>query len=491
MTGFGDIDIDETRFELRRAGQVVPVEPRVFDLIRFLAANPNRLITKDDLIAEVWQGRIVSDATLSTAIKSARRALGDDDAATSRIRTVRGRGFRLDIDTDGEAPAAQAAARLYVQPSFVVLSPNGVAAWQADRIQRSLSHAMARVPFVTVTAPTLAQRVAGGTAGDLARAFGPGFALDITGRDTGPGLVLDCLVFDTGSGATIWSHRTVPFDPESALDEALNDIAVRLQPQLVRAIHAALSGAGGAEDPRALTLRALGTMSLRGWNIGAFAEAEDTLRRALSLDDRLSSAHAALALILGLGPAIGLARQSEKRRAAAIRHAERALELDSLSTHVLGYAGCALCDAGQGDRGKSILMRSLSIDDEHQESHAALGAQLLREGDVDAAIAHLSRAIRTHPQDTKLAVWRSILALAHLIKGDVARARAEVEQAITADDRTHMSRVVLTAICLAEDNPEAARVAWADGVRVTPDLTPDLVAPLVGQRVAQAIGDLA
>ena len=72
---FDDVEIDLARYELRRAGARVPVEPKVFDLIAYLAGNANRLISKDEMIEHVWSGRIVSDAALSSAIKSARAAL--------------------------------------------------------------------------------------------------------------------------------------------------------------------------------------------------------------------------------------------------------------------------------------------------------------------------------------------------------------------------------------------------------------------------------
>jgi hypothetical protein len=81
---FDDIDIDPTQYELRRGGELVSVEPKVFDLINFLASNANRLITKDELIEEIWDGRIVSDAALSTAIKSARRAMGETEVREGR-----------------------------------------------------------------------------------------------------------------------------------------------------------------------------------------------------------------------------------------------------------------------------------------------------------------------------------------------------------------------------------------------------------------------
>jgi pimeloyl-ACP methyl ester carboxylesterase/DNA-binding winged helix-turn-helix (wHTH) protein len=92
---FADCELDLVAFELRRNGTLCPVEPQVFDLITYLVHNPDRLISKDELIASVWNGRMVSDAALSSRIKSARRALGDDGEQQRLIRTVHGRGIRF------------------------------------------------------------------------------------------------------------------------------------------------------------------------------------------------------------------------------------------------------------------------------------------------------------------------------------------------------------------------------------------------------------
>src|SRR5688500_5487954 len=92
---FGDVEIDLEAFELRCAGALTAVEPQVFELVSYLARNPGRLVTKDELIKTVWNGRIVSDATLASRIKSARRAIGDDGEQQKWIRTVHGRGVRF------------------------------------------------------------------------------------------------------------------------------------------------------------------------------------------------------------------------------------------------------------------------------------------------------------------------------------------------------------------------------------------------------------
>ena len=92
---FGGCEVDLESYEVRRDGEKCPVEPQVFDLLAFLVSNPDRLVTKDELIAKVWNGRIVSDATLASRLKAARRAIGDDGEQQKLIRTVHGRGLRF------------------------------------------------------------------------------------------------------------------------------------------------------------------------------------------------------------------------------------------------------------------------------------------------------------------------------------------------------------------------------------------------------------
>lgn len=92
---FGDCEIDLAGYELRRGDRACPIEPQVLELLIYLVTNPGRLVTKDELIAKVWGGRIVSDAALASRIKSARRAIGDDGEQQRFIRTVHGRGVRF------------------------------------------------------------------------------------------------------------------------------------------------------------------------------------------------------------------------------------------------------------------------------------------------------------------------------------------------------------------------------------------------------------
>jgi len=92
---FDDVEVDSELYELRLQGELVQVEPKVFDLIVFLAKSPNTVFSNDDLIDTVWHGRTVSDATVATCIANARKAIGDSGSKQNLIKTVRGRGFRF------------------------------------------------------------------------------------------------------------------------------------------------------------------------------------------------------------------------------------------------------------------------------------------------------------------------------------------------------------------------------------------------------------
>lgn len=95
---FANIELDCGRRELRVGGVSVAVEPQVFALLLLLVENRGRAVTKQEILASVWHGRIVSDSALSSRIKSVRRAIGDDGRAQAIIRTVHGIGFRFEAD---------------------------------------------------------------------------------------------------------------------------------------------------------------------------------------------------------------------------------------------------------------------------------------------------------------------------------------------------------------------------------------------------------
>ena len=124
--------LDVERRELRRGSERVMLEPQVFDLIAYLVKNRDRVLTKDDLIAAVWDGRIVSESTLTSRINSARKAVGDTGGEQRLIRTYARKGFRfvgevqeatesLSAEPDSARRVAAALAKSRGKPCVAVL----------------------------------------------------------------------------------------------------------------------------------------------------------------------------------------------------------------------------------------------------------------------------------------------------------------------------------------------------------------------------------
>ncbi len=99
---FGDCELDVDRFELRRGGNRVPMEPQVFEVLTYLAQRRSRMVPKEELLDQIWGDRFVSESALTSRIKAARQATGDDGDAQRIIRTVRGRGYMFVAAVHGD-----------------------------------------------------------------------------------------------------------------------------------------------------------------------------------------------------------------------------------------------------------------------------------------------------------------------------------------------------------------------------------------------------
>ena len=130
---FDDYSLDTNLRELRRGPNLVTVEPQVFDLLEYLLRHRERVVSKDDLLAGVWRGRIVSESALTTRINAARAAIGDSGETQHFIKTLRGKGLRFvgNVQKQAEPPEttsdeirtepATARSALSDQPSIAVL----------------------------------------------------------------------------------------------------------------------------------------------------------------------------------------------------------------------------------------------------------------------------------------------------------------------------------------------------------------------------------
>src|SRR5215813_2478939 len=118
--------MDTDRRELRRGSELRSIEPQVFDLLEYLIRNRERVVSKDDLLATVWSGRTVSDATVASRLNAARAAIGDNGEEQRVIRTILRKGFRFvgivrEELKDATATAERSTPDLPASPSIAVL----------------------------------------------------------------------------------------------------------------------------------------------------------------------------------------------------------------------------------------------------------------------------------------------------------------------------------------------------------------------------------
>ena len=110
--------LDIERRELRRGAELIAIEPQVFDVLVYLVRNRDRMVSKDDLIASVWQSRIISESTLTSRINAARKAVGDNGEDQRLIRTIPRKGFRfVGAVTERENPSGSASSALSQPPT--------------------------------------------------------------------------------------------------------------------------------------------------------------------------------------------------------------------------------------------------------------------------------------------------------------------------------------------------------------------------------------
>jgi DNA-binding winged helix-turn-helix (wHTH) protein len=156
---FGDCEIDTDLFALRRQGLACQVEPLVFNLLVYLLQHRDQVVTRQELLDAIWPGKVISESTLSSCIKAARHAIGDDGDRQACIATLRRRGYRfiaLVSETMASTAVATGLAALPANPS-VPLRESGSVARRAS---------IAVMPFIDLAADAKAP---GSMAGALTR----------------------------------------------------------------------------------------------------------------------------------------------------------------------------------------------------------------------------------------------------------------------------------------------------------------------------------
>jgi TolB-like protein/cytochrome c-type biogenesis protein CcmH/NrfG len=258
---FGDHTLDADRRELRRGAEPISVEPQVFDLLIYLVENRDRVVSKDDLIAAVWGGRVVSDSTLTSRINAARKAVGDSGDNQKLIRTIARKGLRFvgDVhvgpmggDPLGQLSRAQADAQessraalpmpdrpaIAVLP-FVNLSGDPEQEYFSDGISEDIIAALSKLRWFFVIARNSSFTFKGKAVHmkQIAEELGVGYVVEGSVRKSGERVRITAQLNDVATGAHIWAER---YDRDIAdvfavQDEITEAIVAAIEPQLYAA----------------------------------------------------------------------------------------------------------------------------------------------------------------------------------------------------------------------------------------------------------------
>jgi len=303
-------------------------------------------------------------------------------------------------------------------------------------------------------------------------------------RPIGSTLRIAVQLLEAETGTHLWADR---FDRPAEETDELQDqitlgIVTGLEPELAKAeIERIKRRPPSNLDAWAHYQRASALLSLKGWHRETFEEAAQRLHAAIAMDPEFALAHAYLALILALGHMFGLAPGTGSEH-EAVREAERAIQLDGRDPTVLGFAGCALCDIGQTQRGIEILERAVESDSSNAQAWVALGVALIRTGKPRRGIELLRHGMRISPLDNRLAYWGTNLAYALFRSGEIDAAEEQAQLACRRDDKVYFARIVLAMILAHRHRLGEARRFIDEALRIRPDLRANDVRSLLGRR---------
>ena len=450
---FGEFTLDEARAALFCNGAQVHLRRQSFEVLKYLAGHAGRLVTKDELFAEVWPGTVVTDDSLTQCLVEIRRVLGD--GGREIIRTVPRRGFVFEAPVDaigGEGPGAKTAVRLpgrsgnLRRPALVALALAATAAgalwWAAGRLvdrapvadatsdATGADVSIAVLPFLDLSDAQDQQFFAEGLSEEILNLLAqipelrviartssfsfrsqPEKDIDGIARTLGVTHVLEGSVRKAGNRARITAQLVAAADSShlwsNNYDRELGDLLVvqsEIAGEIARALKLQLasatggSGAPAAVDPRAYEhyLHARFLHSRRA--PGDLAAAERHFLRAVDIDEGFGRAWAGLAgtLLVRLheqdgseGPDVVMERMRD-----AVEHA---LALEPGSAEVQIRAANYFFQAGELERAREHRRRARDIDPDHP---LVLGAQVgtaHRRGDREAAVKLWERALLRDP----------------------------------------------------------------------------------------------
>jgi adenylate cyclase len=417
---FEEYAFDTDRRELHRGPDVVSVAPQVFDLLDYLIRNRERVVSKDDLINAVWNGRSVSDAALTTRLNVARSAIGDSGEEQRLIKTLPRKGFRFvgcvreAREVAGSNPgevAPESALTVPDKPSIAVLPFENMSGdpeqeYFADGMVEEIITALSRFKWLFVIARNSSFTFKGKSVDikEVGRRLGVRYVLEGSVRKASGKVRIAGQLIDALTGAHIWADR---FERELSDVFALQDevtIAVvsAIQPKLLQTEIAMAT----RRRPESLTAYDFYLRALQQYYLATregVAEAISLAHRALELDLRFGLATALAGLCHMQNVIRGHAVDPQFDRKEAVRLLRLALSIDDSDPEILAMA-CLNSTFMIGDRESEIEMadRAVALNQNSFQAWNCRGWVHKLVGLQEEAIRSFEHGIRLSPIDPQL-----------------------------------------------------------------------------------------
>ena len=436
---FEDQVLDLARRELSRSGVPVEVEPRVFDLLVYLIENKDRVVTKDDLIANVWAGRIVSDSALAGAINSARKAVGDSGQAQRLIRTVHRKGFRfIGSLSNGAARQLEPILALPDKPSIAVLPFANISGeadqeYFADGIVEDIITALSQVASFLVIArnSTFTYKGTSPNIRHVGRELGVRYVLEGTVRKSADRLRVTTQLIDAVSGGHVWAER---YDRRlddifTLQDDITGSVVGSIEPHL----YAAESFRSRGQKPT--SLNAWGCITRAISHFARYTEedlraAEALLRQAIDYDPDYARPIAMLAAVKGnIAHLRGGPERVEALRAAR-EMAQRALVLDHDDPWVLMCAATIPLFMRRYEEAIETYSKCLELNPNFSAGHSHMALALASVGRAEEAVRYTAEAMRLSPRDPLMHMFQIQHALGYFAGGHYREAAEYLQKAL-------------------------------------------------------------
>jgi TolB-like protein len=487
---FGTFELDLARAELRTDGEPRSVEPQVFALLALLLENRERLVSKDEIVEKVWDGRIVSDAAIASRIKSARKALGDDGKNQRFIKTIHGQGVRFvaearvlhtDVTAWPQATPPSPATGPPLRPSiavlpFRVLGEAACCAAIADGLPHELISELSRLRWLFVTARGSSFRLRGSEADmtEIGRLLGVRYCLSGVLEVTGRRLTVAVELIDTRDGGVVWAEHLhgVVDDVHQFREQIRLRILAALEIRIP--IHeAALARLTVSENLDAWSAYHLGLQHIYRFNRKDNAAATELFQRAVASDPGFARAHAGLSFVHFQAAFMHYTDDRAAEVTLARRFATRGVELDPIDPFVNFTMGRTFWLDGDLESGLAWLERATSISPNYAQGIYARSWTESIAGRGLEARKLVDLAMRLSPLDPLYYAMLGTRAFTHTMLGEDIEAADWAERAARSPGAHVLIALIAVATnALAHNHVRAA--SWAENVRSrNPTLTQD------------------